>query len=754
VNSLNTTTRDALERHDRPHSILIVDDEPRMRTSLRILLQESGREILESKSGGEAIATLKTKQIDLVLLDIILPDISGLDVLEWITSRGDTLPASVIIVSVDDNIDSAIHALRNGASEYIRKPYEPEVIQHKVRNILYRRHLERDHVLMTSRLQHSEQLHRFLVESSPDLIFTLDNCGCFTFINSRIESLLGFSREELIGSSYETIILDEDTKTARHPFTERRRGNRATTNLEIRLKCTPNLYRNFENHHIVVMMSSTGIYGEHDNNSPLARCFSGTYGVARDITDRKIAEETIAFQAFHDHLTHLPNQRLFKDRLEMAITHSKRHGGMVGVMFIDLDRFKIVNDTHGHAAGDELLKNVAHRLRHCIRAVDTLARKGGDEFTVLLPDLMRAEDAALIAEKIMRELDIPFSVVGQKFHVSASIGIAIVPRDGESIDTLLKSADIAMYRVKASGKNGYRFFTPDMNICYNKRISLENELRQAIPNSEFELFYQPQVSINGASIIGLEALIRWRHPLHGLLNPGDFIDLAEETGMIGAITEWVLAEACRQLAHWRSMGFSDLRIAVNVSPKEFERDDMVEQVSQFMSTFQLPPDSLEVEITEKILLRDTPSVINKMKTLRERGIRISIDDFGTCYSSLNYLRQFPISTIKIDQSFVRDLSEEHRISPIIQAIIGIANGFGLHLLAEGVETHCQMQTLHALGCNEMQGYLFSRPAPAEQIEQMLCHTITHTTLQSPDFLTHPQLLSPLVTQGLQERPLV
>ncbi len=753
MNSLNTTTRAALERHDRPHSILIVDDEPRMRTSLRILLQESGREILESKSGGEAIATLKTKQIDLVLLDIILPDISGLDVLEWITSRGDALPASVIIVSVDDNIDSAIHALRNGASEYIRKPYEPEVIQHKVRNILYRRHLERDHVLMTSRLQHSEQLHRFLVESSPDLIFTLDNSGCFTFINSRIESLLGFSREELIGSCYDTIVLAEDLKTAQHPFTERRRGNRATTNLEIRLKCTPSHYRNFENHHIVVMMSSTGIYGEHDSDSPLSRCFSGTYGVARDITDRKIAEETIAFQAFHDHLTHLPNQRLFKDRLEMAITHSKRHGGMVGVMFIDLDRFKIVNDTHGHAAGDELLKNVAHRLRHCIRAVDTLARKGGDEFTVLLPDLMRAEDAALIAEKIMHELGIPFSVAGQKFHVSASIGIAIVPRDGESIDTLLKSADIAMYRVKASGKNGYRFFTPDMNICYTKRISLENELRQAIPNSEFELFYQPQVSINGASIIGLEALIRWRHPTHGLLNPGDFIELAEETGMIGTITDWVLAEACRQLAHWRSMGFSDLRIAVNVSPKEFERDDMVEQLSRFMSTFQLPPDSLEVEITEKILLRDTPSVINKMKTLRERGIRISIDDFGTCYSSLNYLRQFPISTIKIDQSFVRDLSEEHRISPIIQAIIGIANGFGLHLLAEGVETHCQMQTLHALGCNEMQGYLFSRPAPAEQIEQMLCHTISNTTLQSPDFLAHPQLFSPLVTQGLQERPL-
>jgi diguanylate cyclase (GGDEF)-like protein/PAS domain S-box-containing protein len=755
VNSLIMTTRSALERHDRQHRILIVDDEPRMRSSLRLLLQESGRELLECATGREAISLLKIEKIDLILLDIILPDISGLDVLEWLTGRGASISTSVIIVSVDDSIDSAIHALRHGASEYIRKPYEPEEIQHKVRNVLYRRHLERDHALMTSRLQHSEQLHRFLVENSPDLIFTLDSSGCFTFINNRIESLLGYSREELIGHLYETIVHDEDLKIAYHPFTERRRGSRATNNLEIRLKCNNSRYRNFESHHIVVMMSSTGIYGgSPGNDDPLARCFMGTYGVARDITDRKIAEETIAFQAFHDQLTHLPNQRLFRDRLEVAINHSKRHGGMVGVMFIDLDRFKIVNDTHGHAAGDELLKNVAHRLRNCMRAVDTLARKGGDEFTVLLPDLARAEDAALIAEKILHELELPFPVSGQQFHISASIGIAIVPRDGESIDTLLKSADIAMYRVKASGKNGYRFFAPDMNICYHRRVTLENELRQAISNKEFELFYQPQVSISEVAIIGLEALIRWRHPVHGLLNPGDFIDLAEEAGMIGTITEWVLAEACRQLAHWRAMGFNDLRIAVNVSPKEFERDDMVKQLSAFMDTFNLPAESLEIEITEKILLGDTHSVISKIKILRERGVRISIDDFGTCYSSLNYLRQFPISTIKIDQTFVRDLTEENRVSPIIQAIIGIANGFGLQLLAEGVETSCQMQTLHELGCDEMQGYLFSKPAPATEIERLLCRALSRSTLQPADFLAQPQLLSSLVShENLEECPI-
>jgi len=736
MHSLTPATSAPSEWHDLPQSILIVDDDRRMRSSLRTLLQENRREILECKTGSEAIALLKTREVDLVLLDIILPDISGLEVIEWISNN--KIPASVIIVSVDDNIDSAILALRNGAVEYIRKPYEPEKIQHRVKTILCHRHQERCHTLMASHLKHSEQLHRFLVESSPDLIFILDQSGCFSFINARIESLLGYSREELIGSHYDTIVHSEDLEKAHHAFTEHHRDKQTTINLEMRLKCNNSRYRNFESHHIVVMMSMTGIYNnKFESGVMLPLNFIGTYGVARDITERKIAEETIAFQAFHDQLTHLPNQRLFKDRLEMAISHSKRHGGTVGVMFIDLDHFKVVNDTHGHAVGDELLMEVAHRLQQCMRAGDTLARKGGDEFTVLLPDLLRAEDAAIIADKILNELAFPFLMSGQKFHISASIGIAVVPRDGENIDTLLKSADIAMYRVKSSGKNGYEFFTQDINACYNKRISLKNELRSAISNSEFELYYQPQIDIADVKIIGLEALIRWRHPVQGLLNPGDFIDLAEETGQINAITDWVMAEACKQLAHWQNMGLHNLRVAINVSPREFERDDMVDQISTHLTRHHLPPDSLEIEITEKILLQDVPRIISTMKSLREHGVRISVDDFGTCYSSLNYLRHFPISTIKIDQSFIRDLSEEHCTSPVIQAIIGIAHGFGLHLLAEGVETNFQMKTLHELGCNEMQGYLFSKPVPAADAEYLLCRSLSSPPLQHDDFNTKP-----------------
>jgi diguanylate cyclase (GGDEF)-like protein/PAS domain S-box-containing protein len=714
------------EWFDQPQRILIVDDEARMRSSLRQLLEGADRDILECETGADAIAKLKSQDIALVLLDINLPDISGLDVMEWITKFN--IPTNVIMVSADESIDSAIRALRNGVVEFVRKPNELDEIQHKVDNVLHRCRLERSHVLMTARLEQSERLHRFLVENSPDLIYTLDPNGCFMFINGRVESLLGYSRDELISCKYTAIVHDEDVDLAQYAFTERRSDNRATTNVEVRLKSKNNDYRHFETRHIVAMLSAMGVYDEScDGQDSLTRRFMGTYGVARDITERKIAEETINFQALHDHLTQLPNRRLFKDRLELSMTQSKRYGGLVGVMFIDLDRFKLVNDTHGHAEGDELLKSVAQRLRNCVRAGDTLARQGGDEFTVLLPDLYHTEDASIIAEKIQDELKAPFHVRGQEFRATASIGIAVYPRDGDSADVLLKNADIAMYKVKANGKNDYLFFTTEMNACYHERISLENELRQAILCSEFELHYQPQISICEDRIVGLEALIRWRHPVHGLLNPASFIDMAEESGLICDITDWVLAEACSQLASWREIGFDDLRISVNVSPLEFDRNDVVERIACNITKFNLPANVLEIEITENLLLHDVSGVIDKMRLLRDRGVRISIDDFGTRYSSLNYLRRFPISTIKIDQSFVRDLAEEKRVSPIIHAIIGIARGFGLHLVAEGVETSFQMKTLNDLGCDEMQGFLFSKPVSAAEVERLLGDSLSNVS---------------------------
>lgn len=717
VQSKFNHTHEVVEQSER---ILIVDDEPRMRSSLHQLLEGPNRDIAECGSGEDAIAALKNNDMDLVLLDIHLPGISGLDVMEWIMNFNTT--TRVIMVSADADIDSAIRALRGGAVEFIRKPYDLEEMQHKVDNALLRSRLERINALMTMRLELSERMHRFLVESSPDIIYTLDTDGCFMFINGRAESLLGYSRDELVGRHFTAIVSDEDIDIARYAFTERRRDTRATTNMEVRLKC--NGSHRFEPRQIVVVVSAVGVYEENgDGDDSLASRFLGTYGVARDITERKKAEETISFQALHDHLTHLPNRRLFKDRLELSMSQAKRNGRLVGVMFIDLDRFKLVNDTHGHAEGDELLINVAHRLRNCVRGGDTLARQGGDEFTVLLPDLYRPEDASIIAGKVLDVLKAPFLVRGQEFRATASIGIAVYPSDGDSADVLLKNADIAMYKVKATGKNNYLFFTPEMNACYHERISLENELRQAISNSEFELYYQPKVSICGDRVVGLEALIRWRHPVHGLLNPASFIDLAEESGLICDITDWVLAEACSQMACWREIGLDNLRISVNVSPSEFTHSDFLERIVCNITKFRLPADAVEIEITENLLLHDVPGIIDKMRYLRNHGVRISIDDFGTRYSSLNYLRKFPINTIKIDQSFVRDLAAGTTVSPILHAIIGMARGFGLHLVAEGVETMFQMETLNELGCDEMQGYLFSKPIPSAEVKLMLMNSL-------------------------------
>ena len=702
-----------------PDLILLVDDDPRMRAGVRALISTPGRTILESSDGADAIAVLQVSDVLLVLLDINLPGISGLDVMEWIALNRST--TGVIMVSGDSHIESAIRALRNGAMDFIRKPQDMELLPHKVDSALQQCRLERSHRLMTARLEQSERLHRFLVENSPDLIYTLDPEGRFLFINKRVETLLGYKRDELLGKPYRTIVHEDDQEKALYAFTERRSDERATSNIEIRLKCKSQQYRRVESHAIVAMLSATGIYdNRHDQATQESSLrYKGTYGVARDVTERKIAEETISFQALHDHLTLLPNRRLFKDRLELAITQATRYGGCVGVMFLDLDRFKLVNDTHGHAEGDELLKNVATRLAACIRASDTLARQGGDEFTILLPDLKDPQGAAVIAEKILDELKQPFLVAGNDFRATASIGISIFPTDDTSAEALLKHADIAMYKVKSSGKNGFKFFNRDMVSSYHERMTLENELRSAIRNGEFELYYQPQIHVTENRIVGLEALVRWRHPVHGLLNPSGFIDMAEEIGLISSVTDWVIGEACRSLARWHSLGHNDLRMAINISPQEFISSDLVERITSGVTGSGVAENMVDMEITENVLMNDVSGIAEKIRQLRDRGICISIDDFGTRYSSLNYLRRFPVSTIKIDKTFVRDLAETHNASPIIQAIIGIARGFGLQLLAEGVETIYQMKTLQELGCNVMQGYFFSKPLPSGEIEQFL-----------------------------------
>jgi diguanylate cyclase (GGDEF)-like protein/PAS domain S-box-containing protein len=696
--------------------ILIVDDEPRFRSAYMELLSGKNRSIEECSSGREALLRLNRRDIDVVVLDLKLPDIGGIEIMDWLTRNH--VATSVVVFSADESVDSAIHALRHGAFEFIRKHCDPDELIEAVDRALRRRRMEQEHALMTARLEQSERLHRFLVEQSPDLIYTLDSDGYFIFVNGRVESLLGYTREELIGQHYSIIVHEDDVEQARYAFNERRIGERATNNFEVRLRNKHYGVRHFESRMVVAILSSQGIYAREGEASQ--QHFMGTSGVARDITERKRAEEMIAFQAFHDLLTGLPNRTLFEDRLQLSITQAKRRDQRLGVMFIDIDRFKLINDTYGHHEGDLLLKEFAHRVRQCLRSGDTLARQGGDEFTILLPDITSREDVVTIAKKMLTELKRPFTVAERDFLATVSIGIAVYPDDGDTPETLIRNADIAMYQTKAQGKNGYVEFQASMNTNHIERISLENDLRLAIEQgNQFELLFQPQVNLAQCRIIGVEALIRWNHPSQGVVSPDVFIPLAEEAGMIVPISNWVIEAGYAQMAKLRERGFVDLKMGINLSPREFERSDLLERVTMPLDKHGLPPGVIEIEITESLLMKDAEAIIGKVRQLRRTGMRVSIDDFGTRYSSLNYLRRFSVSSLKIDQSFVRDIGLGDSSNTIIHAILALARSFGLHVLAEGVETEAQKLALLSLGCNEMQGFLFSRPLPASQLEVFL-----------------------------------
>jgi len=427
----------------------------------------------------------------------------------------------------------------------------------------------------------------------------------------------------------------------------------------------------------------------------------------------------INFQAYHDLLTNLPNRALLRDRLSLAITQARRNKRKLGVMFLDLDRFKLVNDTLGHSMGDRLLKAVANRLQSCLRGGDTLSRFGGDEFTLLLPEVRTRDDVVVIAEKILDRLSGPFVIDGHELFVGASIGIALYPEAGDSEEALIQNSDIAMYHVKGRGKNGYQFFSEEMNHQFSTRLSLERELRNGLVQDELSVYYQPQVSLESGCIVGVEALVRWRHPLRGLVEPGEFLGMAEETGLITQIDEYVQQKAFADVVSWQQGGLGDIRVSVNLSALQLEQDNFVERFVANLTAAGLDAKSVKLEITENILMQDMEVVIPKLKELRKLGVRIAIDDFGTGYSSLSYLQQFPINTLKIDRSFVGDIRADASDASIINAIVAMARGLQLDLIAEGVENRTQLNYLHSQGCSEVQGYIFSPAVPAEQVKALL-----------------------------------
>ncbi|MEP6802145.1 MAG: EAL domain-containing protein, partial [Acidobacteriota bacterium] len=440
-------------------------------------------------------------------------------------------------------------------------------------------------------------------------------------------------------------------------------------------------------------------------------------GTVIDITERKRAEEQVKHLAFHDALTGLPNRLLFQDRLRMAVLNAQRSDDRLATLFLDLDRFKVINDSLGHSIGDELLRGVAERLGSCVREGDTVARLGGDEFTVLVPGMTDDEHAAKIARKILGVLRLPFVIDGRELFLTTSIGVALYPADGETAETLVRNADTAMYRAKEQGRDNFQLYTPAMNSRALERLSLESRLRQAIQNEELVLQYQPLVDLKTNRIRGAEALIRWEHPDMGLLAPGEFIPLAEISGLIVPIGEWVLRTACGQMREWQRLGHPRLAVAVNLSARQFQQADLVSQVRSALESADLAPEFLDLEITESNAMQNAEVSISTLWDLKNLGVQLSMDDFGTGYSSLNYLKRFPIDRLKIDQSFVRDVTTDPDDAAIASAIIAMAHSLELTVVAEGVETEPQLAFLRDQRCDEMQGYLVSRPvAPARFLE--------------------------------------
>ena len=441
--------------------------------------------------------------------------------------------------------------------------------------------------------------------------------------------------------------------------------------------------------------------------------------IVQDISERKRAEDHIRRQASYDALTGLPNRTVFFDHMTMAIANSSRYGKNFAVLFVDLDRFKDVNDSLGHIIGDELIKKVGFRLKTSIRAIDTVARFGGDEFTIILPEITRGHDAAIIAEKILERLSTVFAIEDQELFIGASIGITVYPNDASDEITLLRNADMAMYRAKEEGRNTYRFFSPEMSAKATSRMQMEGDLRRALAGDELFLLYQPIVGISSGEVTGMEALVRWDHPQHGLISPDEFITLAEETGLIGPIGEWVLGTACRQANDWIAEGLPALKLSVNVSSRQLKHGLTGETIARQLEETGFPPASLTLEITESLFMGDSPEAIAWLGAIRELGISLSIDDFGTGFSSLSYLKSIPADFVKIDRGFIIGLTENPKDQAMVKAIVSLAHAMGFQTVVEGVETKEQFEFVKPLDCGYVQGFYYSQPLSAVEFRQFL-----------------------------------
>ncbi len=667
--------------------ILVLEDNPGDLRLLREMLREADDFLFELRAVTrlmEALALLESTGFDLIVADLNVPDSRGLDTFNGLKDAAPEVP--MILVTGERDRALALDAMANGAQDCLSKNELDS--RSLVRSILYS--LERNRGSAERR-----QLVA-IIEATPDIIWTATPDGTLKFMNAAGRRLLPVGAEDA-----DVNVLDLYTPQARRLV-----ENEGIPEARVHGVWTgETVLRGRDNEEII----ASEIIVAHRGPSGRLLYFST---IARDISERKRIEARLAHLARFDTLTDLPNRDLLLDRLEQAIQRARRHRRILAVLFLDLDDFKSVNDTLGHAAGDELLRSVADRLADTLRAEDTVARLGGDEFVVIVEELSGMEQLDTVLGKIEALFRVPFEINGSTIHATASVGATVYTLGDDDAATLLRQADAAMYQAKAAGRDTHRFYSHELQLRLEDRHALVQDLRGALSRQELFLVYQPEVRVRTGQIVAVEALLRWRHPARGLVMPNDFIPRAEETGLIVNIGAWVLDEACRQCREWRDAGLADARVAVNVSARQFRRGDMESAIAAALERHRLPPCSLDIEITEGLMMENLDAVATALRAVSALGVTLSVDDFGTGYSSLAYLRELPLNRLKIDRSFVRPLPADPDSAAIVRSIISLAHHLGLEVVAEGVENAAQLAFLQSEGCDLVQGYLFSRPIEA------------------------------------------
>jgi len=739
------------------YSILIVDDNPINLKLLFDILQQSGFRVCVAKSGKNALEKVQESLPDLILLDVMMPNLNGFETCRRLKSNPKTEEIPIIFLSALDEAINKIQGFAVGGVDYITKPFQIEEVLVRVKNQLALRaakaevcqlnlELEQRVRQRTAQLEaanqelereiaerkqaeeallKSEEQFRLTFELAPIGMAIQSLDGRFVRVNQSLCNTLGYTKSELLDKTWADVTHPDDLAVS-HTLSQ---------NLCQKEIC------DFPSEHRFLTKDGSVVYGtlqitlvRDSKGKPLH--FISQF---MDVTSCKQAQEQLIYSALHDALTNLPNRTLLMERLELALKRAKRDADyLFAVLFIDLDRFKVINDSLGHQVGDRLLVAMARKLETIVRSTDTVARLGGDEFIILLDPIQDINDPIQIAERLLKELTLPFDLEASRpVFTSASIGIALSSTNHQGGTELLRNADIAMYCAKENGKARFAVFDRAMYTQVLKQLQLENDLRQAIQRQEFQVYYQPIVSLNTGRLTGFEALIRWQHPVRGIVSPAEFIPIAEENGLIVPIGEWVLSSACQQMAVWQAQ-FSiatSLKISVNLSVKQLREPGFLKKIDLLLAQTGLQGQSLNLELTESMLMDNVEQLLSILSQLRARGIQLSIDDFGTGYSSLSYLQRFPVNHLKIDRSFVNCMGENGENQEIVETIVTLAQQFGMKAIAEGIETQQQLSQLKALTCEEAQGYFFSKPLARESAEALI--------LANPKWI--PTLLIPPVT---------